>query len=72
MIGISHYGVKFIKRERDYNSDQLVLIEQFNLLEIREITLPKDNTIYLTVGQADKKIILYSHRVTLYFIVDDI
>ena len=68
MLGVSHSGIRLIKRNRDHNFDGLILLEEFSLLDVREVHLPKESTINLVFNNTEKKIILYSHRVKKNFI----
>ncbi|CAF1589268.1 unnamed protein product, partial [Didymodactylos carnosus] len=60
MLGISHSGVRLIKRTRTSTTDTLQVIETFLLEEILHVSNVRVHTIDIRIP--GKRITLHSHR----------
>lgn len=66
MLAVSHSGVRLVNKEKSNISENLCQIEHFSLWEIREVNVPKENTLSLVVNKDENKsIVLHSSRVSI-------
>lgn len=46
MLGVSHSGIRLIKRERDVNKDNLVAVETYRLAIVESMKQKKTKSLY--------------------------
>lgn len=60
-LGVSHSGVRLIRREKSLPNDYLQVLEGVTFDEIAETSVPKSSAIELVL-RTGGRLVLYSHR----------
>ncbi|XP_064628723.1 unconventional myosin-XV-like isoform X2 [Lineus longissimus] len=60
MLGISHTGVRFVTRQKDYIDENIQVLEHIRFEEIMDVAVPRASTLILQSKW--KSYTLYSHR----------
>jgi hypothetical protein len=62
MLGISHTGVRFVARQKDYIDEYIQVLEHLRFEEIVDVEVPRPSILILTSKR--RSYTLYSHRVS--------
>uniref|UniRef100_T1JBR9 Unconventional myosin-XV n=1 Tax=Strigamia maritima TaxID=126957 RepID=T1JBR9_STRMM len=61
MLGVSHSGVRLVRRHRDVPIDWLEVLDELTFEDIAEVSNPRGSTLQLLL-QNGQRIVLYTHR----------
>lgn len=62
-LGVSHLGVRLIRREKAAPQESLQILESVQFEEIAETTVPKNSAIEIIL-RTGGRLVLYTHRAT--------